>query len=251
MDDQAVFMGRTIGMKTMASGATRLTIEFDSEVKAEQDGIWTSFAAIGSSVAVALMTPESGQAEQRRRTIEANPARPTYGHVAKALRRSSILTNHEVVKHLGSDAEYQEWCRKQNCVVTNEYDWNPETGEGRCEYAHVRRAGEAGTGYKPEYSGVPLCAVIHRLQHQQGELAVLRHCPPSIPVKDEAAAHAWFNAQALKTLHKWAWERLKENIGADSMRHVSARRLYGWFSSLGIGHLCPLEIRKEADRERD
>lgn len=248
--DKAAFVGKAVNMKTMASGATRLTVEFETEIKEEQDGIWTSFASIGCSVAVALLSPEVGIEEQRRRIIAAeSPSAAPYGHVAKALRKSGILTHKDVVRLLGSDNEYQEWCRTQRCVVTGEYDWNTETGESRCEYAHVRRADESGVGIKPPYSGVPLCSQVHRQQHQMGELELLRRYPPNMPIKDMIAAHSWFNRKAQETLHKWAWNRLRENIGASSMREVSAARLAGWFETMGIGHLCPLEIRQEAENE--
>lgn len=249
-DHAAAFVGKTVGMKTMASGATRLTVEFETEIKEELDGIWTSFASIGSSVAVALLSADVGIDEQRRRVIAAEkPSEASYGHVAKTLRRSGILTHKDVVSLLGSDNEYQEWCRGQRCVVTGEYDWNTDTGEARCEYAHVRRSNDSGVGIKPPYSGVPLCSQVHRQQHQMGELELLRRYPPHTPIKDMIAAHAWFNRKAQETLHRWAWERLKENIGADSMREVSAARLAGWFETMNIAHLCPLEIRQEADNE--
>lgn len=247
--DELIYPARTIGMKTMANGATRLTVEFDTEIRKEMEGIWTSFASPGQTVAVALLTQETGQQEQRRQTIaKEEPSEPSYGHLAKVLRQSGILTHLDVVTRLGSDNEYQAWCRSCRCAVTGEFDWDAEKGEARCEYAHVRRADQSGTGIKPLYSGLPLMHSVHHLQHMQGELAVLRRFPPSTPIKDEIAAHAWFNRKAQDSLHRWAWERLKENLGAESMRLVSPGQLTYWFESQGIGHLCPLDIRQAADK---
>src|ERR1700722_7008044 len=70
----------------------------------------------------------------------------------------------------GSDKQFREWIQRQPSCVSgrfNEY----VNGEGRCVAAHVRRAGESGTGYKGEYSCVPMTQAEHLQQHQKGESA--------------------------------------------------------------------------------
>lgn len=75
----------------------------------------------------------------------------------------------EQAQQAGSDADYQEWCRNQPSAYSGSADWNSATGEFRCVYAHCRRAGDAGVGYKPPYRGVPLTWDEHTLQHAFGE----------------------------------------------------------------------------------
>jgi hypothetical protein len=79
----------------------------------------------------------------------------------------------ELAKKAGTDKQYQEWCRTQPSAFSGKADWNGAHGEFRCVYAHCRRAGEAGTGYKPPYRGLPLTWDEHQLQHAKGESALV------------------------------------------------------------------------------
>ena len=88
----------------------------------------------------------------------------------------------------GSDNEYQKWVRLWPSCLSGAYSEVVE-GVGKCEFAHVRRASNSGTAYKPEYSGIPLTHDEHALQHQKGESVF---CPPE-----------WYEAQAQKYLTMW------------------------------------------------
>lgn len=88
-------------------------------------------------------------------------------------------------KHKGTDAQYQEWVRLWPSCLSGAYS----EGVGKCEFAHVRRASNSGTAYKPEYSGIPLTHEEHALQHQKGESVF---CPPE-----------WYDQQAAMYLTKW------------------------------------------------
>lgn len=100
-----------------------------------------------------------------------------------------------------SDKAYQSWVRRQpSCISGRFSEW--VNGEGRCEYAHVRRAATSGTGYKPLYSGVPLTHDEHAMQHQYGEAYVL--AAHGIITDD---AKAWFEGMARDYL--WRWEHGK------------------------------------------
>ena len=91
-------------------------------------------------------------------------------------------------KQKGTDAEYQAWVRLWPSCLTGAYN-TVENGVGRCEFAHVRRAGDSGTGYKGQYSGIPLTHDEHALTHQKGESVF---CPPE-----------WYEKQAVEYLTKW------------------------------------------------
>jgi hypothetical protein len=69
----------------------------------------------------------------------------------------------------GSDPEFREWCRTQpSCISGRFSEWHD--GRGYCDAAHVRRAGESGTGFKAAYACVRLTRAEHSEQHQHGEL---------------------------------------------------------------------------------
>lgn len=64
----------------------------------------------------------------------------------------------------GTDKQYQAWCRKQPCAVTGQTN--------NVIYAHYRTAANSGIGIKPIYSGIPMNAETHKLQHQIGQYAL-------------------------------------------------------------------------------
>lgn len=94
----------------------------------------------------------------------------------------------EKAKAKGTDSEYQEWVRLWPSCLTGAYN-TVVHDIGRCEFAHVRRAAESGTGYKPEYSGIPLTHEEHAMTHQKGE---------SIFYPSE-----WYDKQAVRYLTMW------------------------------------------------
>jgi len=96
-----------------------------------------------------------------------------------------------------SDKAFQAWVRRQPSCISGRYsEW--VNGEGRCEFAHVRRAATSGIGYKPQYSGVPLTREEHRLQHEKGEAYVLAAFGI---ITDDAAA--WFESKAEEYRIRW------------------------------------------------
>lgn len=88
----------------------------------------------------------------------------------------------------GTDKQYRRWISHQTSCVSGRFsEW--VDGVGRCEAAHVRRAGRSGTGFKAEYSCVPLTRTEHAAQHQHGESAL--------------ATKDWWDAQVVKYLRLW------------------------------------------------
>lgn len=97
---------------------------------------------------------------------------------------SKAEKEHPAYKY-GTDKQYRAWIQRQpSCISGRFSEW--VGGEGRCEAAHVRRAGESGTGFKAPYSCVPLTRKEHAEQHQYGEFD-----------KD------FFDKQAKKYLYLW------------------------------------------------
>ena len=58
----------------------------------------------------------------------------------------------------GTDADYQKFCRTLPCAVTGL--------TSNVIFAHHRNAGNAGTGFKPPYSGIPMDYFEHLRQHE-------------------------------------------------------------------------------------
>jgi|JI10StandDraft_1071094.scaffolds.fasta_scaffold238662_4 hypothetical protein len=91
----------------------------------------------------------------------------------------------------GTDKHYQAWCRKQPCAVTG--------AVGNVVYAHYRTAANSGIAIKPVYSGVPMDAETHRLQHQIGQYAL--------------KSRIWWEQTVEK--HLRAWAKARKNAGQD------------------------------------
>ena len=67
-----------------------------------------------------------------------------------------------------TDQEYRAWIQKHPSCISGRFS-EYVNGEGRNPACHVRRAKNSGTGYKAEFSCVPLTQAEHNLQHQHGE----------------------------------------------------------------------------------
>ena len=78
------------------------------------------------------------------------------------------------------------------------------TGEMKCEAAHVRRADSSGVAFKANYACVPLCHEHHHLQHQKGESAI--------------GGENFMESQRELLLKQWAWDTLKEKLDVQSMK---------------------------------
>lgn len=94
----------------------------------------------------------------------------------------------------GTDKQYRAFIQRQPSCISGRYsEW--VDGEGRCEAAHVRRAGKSGTAFKSPYSCVPLTRQEHADQHQHGET--------SLAPKD------WWDAQVIKYRKLWVQSKKK------------------------------------------
>jgi len=177
-----------------------------------------------------------------------------WGHEVRDLHQSGFFKNPKLWKIIGTDQQYQEFTRKRRCIVTGGFDWDGEKGVERTEFAHVRRAGDSGTAYKPEFSGVPLVSEIHRLQHNGGETAaydkyLVRRGIDSGGVVTETNAREWFEKKALENVEKWAHERLLiklnewiETFGqskVDSLTKIEPHYLLSWAATKNIINNLP------------
>lgn len=156
-----------------------------------------------------------------------NPTKP-YGHTATKLYSGGFFFVPNVLKCIGSDQSYREWLQKQPSVYSGEFS-EYVNGEGRCIAAHVRRSGEAGTAYKPQYSCIPLTNDEHTLQHQQGESAL--------------TGLDW-EKQKNKYLVEWAKTTLSAMLGYSSMGYVVPKELASWCKANDLEQYLPRAYRE-------
>lgn len=191
--------GEVADIKAVKSlGVCRIVVEVPIEQhKAVTNAFW------GRDV---LITPSDakhgyGIATTDRLSETPKPTPNDYGAHYQELYKSGFFNNPALWRWAGTDGDYQEWVRNQPSCVSGKQDWyhGRDGSISKCEYAHVRRvANGAGTGIKPEYSGVPLTHDEHALQHAQGETALLQAFNINFTTAPE-----WFEKQAIKYRTNW------------------------------------------------
>ncbi len=139
--------------------------------------------------------------------------KPDYGHEAAGLRKSGFFRIPQVWKAIGTDDTFRAWVQRQPSAVSGDFS-EYVNGEGRNIAAHVRRAGESGTGYKAEYACIPLTNDEHQLQHQKGESAI--------------GGREWCDKMRIKYVEDWAWETLKAQFGFAHWSDVPPEKLRAW-----------------------
>lgn len=202
MEKQIALGHATLG-KIFKDGTIRLVVDIDPAYK-EYLG---DFLTPDIPVAVARVSNEVMAKQTANNLMD----KSLYGEQAKQLRLSSFFRTPDVWRAIGSDSDYQAWCRKQVCAFCQQSgsEINP------IEYAHVRRVADgAGTGIKPDYSGIPLCHVHHSEQHQKGESAI----------GGKEAADKF----KIEHLQRWACETLKQQLGFESWKDCPPTILKDW-----------------------
>jgi hypothetical protein len=243
---------------TDASALFYFTADADIEpLVAHQTRIGTGAKTPGKRFRLYLVDSEdSGQnTEDRNLSFDLRPPSSEYGQYARQLKLSAFFRTSAVWRVLGSDAAFREWVSRQPSIVSGDFGEHTEAGERRNIAAHVRRAGESGTGTKAEYACVPMTAAEHAIQHQSGEAAVYARAMvkagKTAPTNDpeiESAAAAWFDAQRIKTVSRWAWERCKATLGFESMADVPPEVLCAWAVNAGVARYLP-ECYRRATRK--
>lgn len=159
-----------------------------------------------------------------------------YGAHSYALRQSRVLTSEPFLRAIGTDQQYHAWVQCQPSCISHQYS-EYVYGSGRCIAAHVRRAGQAGTGYKPPYQQIPLTNEEHMIQHQHGEAELLlRTGVMDATTATASAVREWFDAQVTTHRHQWAWATLKHRLGYKHWNEVPPYVLINWCSKNNLAH---------------
>jgi hypothetical protein len=159
--------------------------------------------------------------------VEQSHTKP-YGKLASTLYSGGFFLAPAVLQCIGSDDTYRKWIQKQPSVYSGDFS-EYINGDGRCIAAHVRRSGEAGTGYKPPYSCLPLTNDEHSLQHAHGESIL--------------AGLDW-GKEKNKYLVNWAKKELAQFLGYESMGYVPPERLYKWAREKEVAQYLPRAYRE-------
>lgn len=170
-----------------------------------------------------------------------------YGDYARDLRLSSFFRTPDVWRVLGSDAEFRDWVTHQPSIISGSYNEYDDAGNGRNVACHVRRAGESGVAYKPDYACVPMTDREHQLQHTHGEDAARQLAVANgIRTAAQMTGPDWFDQQRVAVLTAWGWQCVKTLFGVDSMADLPPEQLFEWANGEGVaGYLpaCYREVR--------
>lgn len=163
-----------------------------------------------------------------------------YSAEAQELHQSNVFGLVEFARAVGPDSEFHAWIQRQPSCLSRKFS-EYVNGEGRCISAHVRRASDAGTAFKPEYHQVPLTDEEHQAQHAHGEGWVLGQAgiinPSAIA---STAAKDWFYEKAFHYRQRWVWETLKAQLGYSSWSLVPPYVLAEWCASKSPSLLAKL-----------
>lgn len=226
IDDLAVVQATSVNCKTLADDTLRISFDVlpkDAKIAFSLFGQRGIHAAIAALSKEANIKDELFEAEKTTESISEEKQAPKtdqskkgeWGKLAASLYRSGFLFAPKVVETLGTDKEFRRWINRQPSAFSGDFSEWTEDGEGRCIAAHVRRSDNAGTGYKPPYSCIPLTDKEHQLQHREGESALV--------------GLDW-DAQKIHYLIEWARSRLYEIFKVDSLTKINPEQMVNWCS---------------------
>lgn len=206
--------------RELSDGTLRAQIDVEPNDKA---AFLAMFPDSGDQMAVARIDPDVLKESLQEQMAESVPS---YGEQARALKLSGFFRRPDVWKLIASDEHFLGWVKGHGkCVALSDLPCH-----GDIVAAHVRRvANGSGTGVKPQYSAVPLCARHHDVQHLQGESAV--------------GGREHFDKQRIKTLEAWAWYALKHSLGFDSWSLIEPKILRDWAELREVDRYLPKEYK--------
>jgi len=171
-----------------------------------------------------------------------------YGQFAVLLDKAKLWQHQRIVKLSGTDADYQAWCRRQPCAISGGKGEQLESGEWRCQYAHMNFADNSGMGVKATYSGLPMTNEAHlHIQHEKGiealKTAFLKSKKRHKRYKDMPAKDL-LQLLVRKYTGKWAREAFRQkHFEVDSWTKVVPQQFMTKMRELGIDDLVPLDYR--------
>jgi hypothetical protein len=222
-------------IKEMADGTIRVSIDIDPRFKSDFHRL---FPNIDTPVALAPLELDFEQVPGDHRVavlnsdwkakVEVEDKKP-FGKEASELYRLGFFFNPKVLEAIGTDEEYIFWVQLQPSAYSGEFS-EYVNGDGRCVAAHVRRAGESGTGYKAPYAVIPLTQEEHMRQHAEGESALV--------------GAEWFDKMRAKYVQSWASKSLSIRLNYPSMGYVPPEIVRAWALAHDIDNVLPACYRQ-------
>ena len=136
--------------------------------------------------------------------------------------KKGFFYNPDLLNALGGDKAYQAFLREQPSALSGNYS-EYVNGVGKCVVAHVRRANDSGTGYKPLFSAIPLTFEEHQLQHQHGE--------------EHLKERSWWDKQVARYIIQFVKHRLCELFLCESLNDIELDHFHQWLYANNIGDL--------------
>ena len=249
IDDLAVVQATSVNCKTLADDTLR--ISFDVLPK-DAKVAFSLFGQRGIHAAIALLAKEASfkhdntfETKETKKIVSKESQTPEihklgekgqWGKLAASLYRSGFFFAPKVLEALGSDKEYRRWINRQPSAFSGDFSEWTEDNEGRCIAAHVRRSDNAGTGYKPPYSCIPLTDKEHQLQHREGESALV--------------GLDW-DAQKNHYLIEWARSRFYEIFNVDSLTKIRPDHMVNWCTENDLMVFLPRIYKTILNKEID
>lgn len=212
MNDEPVVQAVRMQAKEMADGSLRVYMDI---VEKDKQKFQQLFPTLGMAVAMVPLTDVQ--------EIKTNKGQ--YGDYARQLRLSAFFRTPKVWTLMGTDEEFREWIMTQPSAVSRGMDWDEGQGRWVCVAAHVRRSDESGTGIKADYACIPLMWDEHEKQHREGESSLM--------------PQEWWEKKRLEYVVAWCWERMKEELGVESMADASPEMIHAWAKERDVENLLP------------
>jgi hypothetical protein len=226
----SVLQGSSAGVKDLADGSLRITIEFDPRFAKDAFAL---FGARGTPVALAALTQQAtiahAQADVLTQAAKASPkfepAREP-NQLAQKMMIDGYFRNPKLWAAMDSakiytQATHKQYIERMECERPTPASCNSNdiNCEGDIVLHHVRTAANAGTGIKPaHWYGVPLCNCHHNIAH--------KHL--------DRAGNQDLLSIAVKTTAERMKEALKHHLGLASLADITIQQLTAFELAVGV-----------------
>ena len=212
-----------------------MVAELDVSSDESRSVFFSRYAGLGPGFEMTFLVMSQPLASPAQSSPVAQKSGGGHGEYWRDLIKSGVFNAEAVCAAIMSDEDYQGAVRGMKSVIS---------GNTPCVYAHVRRAANSGTGFKPRYSGVPLKDAEHQAQHQSGERTVLADC--GVGMLSIEAAKEWFGNRAARVRATVMSQALASRLpGYESSRaDVEPRWVVEWFAENNLAHYLPERLRR-------
>lgn len=211
--------GFSAGVKDMADGSLRITIEFDPRFAKDA---FSLFGSRGTPIAVAALTSGASVAASQSEVVAEPKKEPN--QLARKLMIDGYFRNPKLwrlVDEAGiyTQKQHKAFIEQCNCLGSVDTFSKSIGCNGDIVLHHCRDASNSGTGIKPsDFYGVPLCHSHHSYVHS----GIERYASEGIMAKAVD-----YTASRIK-------EAIKAHIGLASLSEITIQELTAFELELGL-----------------